>query len=109
MDFTYEASGGIQVFGCASYKLVWFRRYRYRIGSIVFDKHKALKGIYEKVAIKDVRFPNPYVDLYVDTFNGLWNENELVSYETATEIIEEYILIRNAQLEEAVRMCKYRT
>ena len=106
MNFTYEATGGIQIFGCSAYKLIHFRYYQYRIGSLLFSKQKARRGIYEKIAVKDVKFPNAYVNLYVDTFNGLWTEDELVSYENAVILVEQYIDRRNAWFEEAIRICK---
>jgi len=106
MNFTYEASGGIKLFGCSDYCLIHLRYYKYAIGSILFSKRKAINGVYEKIAIKDVRFPNSYVNLYVDTFNGLWNENELIPYLTAIELVEIYIDRRNAWAEEAVRICR---
>jgi len=106
MDFVYEATGGIKLFGCSSYSLGILRYFKYRIGSILFSKQKAMRGIYEKIAIKKVLFPTEYVNLYMDTFNGLWNEDEIVSYETAVSLVEHYVLIRNAQYEDAVRKCK---
>lgn len=106
MDFTYEATGGIQLFGCSSYTLTHLRYYKYREGSILFSKQKAIKGVYEKIAIKKVLFPTQYVNLYVDTFNGLWNEDELVSYQTAVSLVQNYIERRNAEYEESVRRCK---
>ena len=106
MDFTYVASGGISIIGCSNYELDYYRYYKYSIGSIVFNKHKALKGIYEKVVIKKVKFPTGYVNLYIDTFNAHWNEDELVSYNTATALIKNYIDTRNANIENLVRTCK---
>ena len=106
MDFTYEASGGVEVFGCSGYELIYFRYYKYRVGSILFSKDKANIGIYEKIAIKDVRFPTPFVNLYVDTFNGLWNEDELIPYETAQPLVKQYIEKRNADAENATKLCR---
>lgn len=106
MDFTYQASGGIEIFGCSGYSLRYLRRYRYREGSILFSKQKAMKGVYEKIAIKNVRFPNEFVNLYVDTLNGFWNEDEIIPYETAKILVEDYIIRRNEMIEQAVKMCK---
>ena len=106
MDFSYDTIGGFEIFGCSDYNLTHLRYYQYSIGSILFVKKKALKGVYEKIAIKEVRFPKDYVNLYVDTFNALWNENELVSYETAVDLINAYIQRRNSSIEELIKLCK---
>jgi hypothetical protein len=106
MDYTYQATGGIQMIGCSSYKLIHFRHYKYRIGSILFSKEKAMRGIYEKIAVKSVRFPNPYVNLYVDTFNALWNEDEIVSYETAVGLVKEYANLVHDKSLDAIKNCK---
>lgn len=106
MDFTYEASGGIRIFGCSFYNFEKTKIYLFTIGSILYSKPKAMIGVYEKVAVKDVRFPKDFVNLYVDTFNALWNEDELVSYQTATNLIAQYIERRNALAEENVSLCK---
>lgn len=120
MDFEYEGSGEIRVGGCSGYKLTFFLYYEFAIGSTVYSKPKARKGIYEKVTIKDVRFPSTYADssrfgmckfcslgpLYVDTFNAYWNEEELVSYSDATELIEAYLIQRGIWAEDAAHKCK---
>jgi hypothetical protein len=99
-DFKHEASSGIRMFGHALCKKTYIRYHQYQIGSILFAKHKAIRGVYEKIAIKRIKFPNRYVNLYVDTFNGLWNENELIPYESAVVLVDRYIERRNAWLEE---------
>ena len=106
MDYTYVATGGFSIFGCSDYTLYHNRRTAFSIGSILFSKQKALKGTYEKVCIKKILFPSKYINLYVDTFNALWNENELVSYNTAVALVKHFIDVRNAEIEENVRMCK---
>ena len=99
MDFTYQAVGGPKISGCANYKLKIFRYYLFGIGSIVFVKAKAMKGIFEKIAIKKVTFHGPYINLYFDTFNAAWNENELVSYDNALILVNAYIEQSRAEYE----------
>ncbi len=105
MDFTYVATGGVQVFNCADCKFSITRHYEFPIGSILFIKAKAMKGLYRRVVIKEVRFPSAYVNLYVDTLNALWNEDELVSHQTAIALIQQYTITRHAELEQIVKMC----
>lgn len=105
MDYTYEATGGIKIIGCAEYKLINFWYYKYAVGSILFSRKKALRGVYEKIAIKKVRFVDAYSPIYTDTYNGTWNENELIPYSIAVGLVEDYIILRNAQAEEAAELC----
>ena len=105
MDFTYVASGGVQIFGCADYSESYAWNYEFAVGSIVFSKPKALKGVYEKIAIKKVKWIDDYTAFYTDTFNAHWNQDELVSYDTAKALVKHYIDVRNAALENLVRNC----
>ena len=117
--FTYVASGIIQVGGCSAYEERVNICYEYAIGSLVFEKIKAMKGIYERHCIKDVRFDMQQVKalkrvanysavkpLYIDTFNAYWNEDELVSYEDAKALVEAYIIQRNAELQQMALNCQ---
>ena len=103
MDFTYEATGGIEVFGCPAYSMAITYHPIFQIGDILYSKKKAMHGVYEKIAVKKILFP---AYLYVDTFNALWNQRELVTYEVATALIEQYITIRNAQATRAAKLCR---
>ena len=103
MDFTYEATGGIEIFGCSTYNAEITYHPIFQIGDILYSKEKAMHGIYEEIAVKKILFPTY---LYVDTFNALWNQRELVTYEVATALIEQYILIRNAKATIAAKMCR---
>lgn len=103
MDYTYQAMGGIEVFGCAIYKTEIAYNPIFQIGDILYSKNKAILGTYEKISVKKILFP---MYLYVDTFNGLWNQKELVTYEVATSLIQQYFIIRNSQYTMAAKLCK---
>jgi hypothetical protein len=55
-----------------------------------------MRGLYERIAIKDVQVKNnQYTEgknavLYVDTFNAIWNEWDLITREEADILVEEY-------------------
>lgn len=110
---------GVQIGGSATYRLNYFIYYDFAIGSIVYSKKKAMRGIYERVCIKNVKFPDSVLEgmrrtatpeevhpIYVDTLNGLWNEDELVSYEDATILIEMSLIRDQALAEEMVFQCR---
>lgn len=98
MNFSYQSTGRIDVFGCSDYELRHYRNYRYAIGSITFSKDKARNGIYEKVIIKSVRFPNQWVNLYTDIFNGIWTEDELLPYSNAKTLVDSYLTRRDQMI-----------
>lgn len=118
MDFTYSASGSILTGGCSKYYFQLTLAHEFSIGDILYVKPKALKGVLEKVAIKDIRFPGSYdptrgrmvifdidIPLYVDTFNALYNEEELVSYVDAIALIQEYNIRQHNLREQAALNC----
>ena len=66
------------------------------VGSYAYSIKKAQQGYFEKIAIKYVNvlvehngLGNPPI-LYVDTFNTLWNESELCTYNTANNYVYNY-------------------
>jgi hypothetical protein len=79
----YEGTGGIRVGGCAGVQVEFFYQFKFGINSFAWIGYKAKKGILERVVIKDVRMPLPYVFLYTDTLNAYYNENELMTQEEA--------------------------
>ncbi len=103
-DFSYTASGSISLGGCASYKMAIYLYFQYQIGSFVFSKEKALKGVYETIVIKKVEFPN-YNILYTDTYNALWSENELVPYSQAKILVDNYFEWRDETLKQLALKC----
>lgn len=115
MDYTYISNGGIgQVGGCSTYTL--FRLYfvKYKVGSIVYSKPKALKGVIEKIVIKKIRlFPErenslqsvckicTFPPLYIDTLNAYHNEEDLVGPEDAVDLVDQYLARQRVLVEKA--------
>jgi hypothetical protein len=119
MDYTYTATGTLHVGNCAICTLYHVFTYAYAVGSIVYSKGKAKKGVFEKIFIKKVRPVSKYVifsknhvpetrfkALYVDSLNGYWNEDELVSFEVASALVDDYYLRAAALAEQLVLSCK---
>lgn len=63
--------------------------YKYAIGSHLWSRPHALKGVMEPLVIKDVKI-TIYNVLYIDTFNGYWNEDELCSEAIARDLAVKY-------------------
>lgn len=76
----------------------------WELGDIAYIKEKAQQGEMIKVCIKECMYPEciqlEYADyVFKDTFNGLWLTEELVSYEDARQLADEYLNARIAALE----------
>jgi hypothetical protein len=90
-------SGGITIRGCAATECLRRVVTQFNEGDVLFNVAKARRGILEKVVIKRVRRVTSSgsgaqrVALYEDTLNGLWNEYDLVVYEQAVELIQNYL------------------
>ena len=113
MDITYEASGGVETFGCALYKSVYLYITKFAPGSIVYLIKDATRGKLTKIFIKKIRFVDRnrfytkmvYPPIYVDLYNAYYNENELCGYSQAYEIATEYWVRYRAILEEKTKHC----
>ena len=95
---------GIKIGGCAKVCVKKRYVYKYAVGSTVYHCPKARKGVLEKVTVKDVRlvFVNGNdrvaVPLYQDTYNTLYNENELCTHAQALDLAKTYYETKAANL-----------
>lgn len=68
----------------------------YPVNSVVYLRYKAIKGILEKIAIKDtmlqfgLKTGGQIIPVYKDTLNFLYNEEELCTYQEALDLVAEY-------------------
>lgn len=102
MSYYYEnLFGGVRVVGCAGVSIQQNLIVRFLVGDRVYIKSKAHLGVIESVVIKRINgvFPKyegfntaiqPDVN-YVDTFNRVWLEDELVRQETAVDMARIYL------------------
>ena len=97
--FNYEASGRIRVAGCAGLGLYKNYSVLFLVGSRAYVKKKARLGIIEPVVLKRINrvYPNSATYRgskaeinYVDTFNRVWMEDELLSEENAVDLARIY-------------------
>ncbi len=114
-SFNYVGSGGVMVGGCANVTKAIYVIYKWGEGSVVFNVHKAARGVMEAVAIKEVRLINnkktfaKTVAMYIDTYNGLWNEYELVSEDDARAIASDFLATQLAEYRISTLKCSART
>lgn len=97
---TYESSGNINVAGCASADFKRNYLTRFSVGLKVYIKRQASVGRLEYVVIKKInkQFPNnkekyglyPII-MYVDTYNRIWAEEELVLQAEALILASNYL------------------
>ena len=86
--------------------------YKFAKGSILFSCKKAQKGVMEILAIKDVQLINnestynQWIALYVDSLNGLWNEDELCTETDAKQLALDYLIAQQEALTQALQQCQ---
>jgi hypothetical protein len=110
MTLYYTGSGGATTGGCAlTFRYVYIE-YKWGENSVLYIKHKAVKGILERIAIKRVmlnsgpKTGNQIVPIYQDTLNSLWNEDDLIIESEARDLALAYWEAREAQI--AAAQCK---
>lgn len=88
--------GGAKIGGCCNFRFIQQVYSKYYPRDILYNIHAARKGKLEKVVLKERLFldvKKTYGRLnviYKDTFNGLWNESDLIFYEEAYHLIDLY-------------------
>jgi hypothetical protein len=96
--YNETTSGGLKISGCFLVKIIRSLQTLYGPGDIVYNIHKARKGTLEKVvikeqkAIKNKKTMGKFLFMYTDTFNGLWNEWDLIRLPLAKSLAEDYLL-----------------
>lgn len=106
--FNYTGSGTINLIGCGLYRKKINVYYKWAEGSILFSKEKAQKGRLEEIYIKTVllnRSFNTIIPIYKDSYNSLWNEEDLVDANEAVLLIQEYIDIERGLVVEYINNC----
>lgn len=94
--FNETGSGGALMAGCAIITYVDVHQTLFAARDIVFNITKAKRGILEKIVIKKVKIINgtltsgQFEVMYIDTYNALWNEWDLVSHATALALATAY-------------------
>lgn len=112
MNHIHTSSGKISIGGCSAYIFYKLFYIKYKVGSIVYSRPKASKGIIEKIVIKKIRlFPEQenslntvykicnFPPLYIDTLNGYHNEEDLVGSEDAVKLVDQYLERQKQSLE----------
>ena len=112
--YFYNAIQGLELFGCANFEIINKYRHLFAIGSVVFNKDKALKqGKLESVAIKkvEIAYPNSTYSgtkvlfKYTDTYNSIWFEDELVWQAEAVDLATAYWEDLRIKTENALMNC----
>lgn len=95
------AIGGGEGGGCASVEVYKIYTTDFAIRDIVFRRDKAEnEGLLSKHVIKKIIINTQEDPLYVDTFNAVFLQEELVSHAEALDLVTQYELDQIAALEE---------
>ena len=91
----YTGSGFIHIYGDGDYNKLIPISYKWGEGSILYVKYRAEQGVIERIAIKKLLLNNVQdnyaVPIYKDTFNRLWNEDDLILEDEARQIAVTYL------------------
>ncbi len=101
MIFTYVASGGLNLRKCGTgvaYTAIPQCYHRFNPGDTAWLGYKAAKGTLEYVVVKKMRLITRFttngvgdcIVMYVDTFNALYNEWDLVTLDQANAMVSAY-------------------
>lgn len=111
--FTYDASGGLGLNKCGVgyiFYPYYVRRVAFSIRDQAWLRYKAEIGILESIIIKKIKLVDYTtrgtglsIILYIDTFNAIYNERDLIYYEEAVTLVEAYLYRR--RIEEALAEC----
>lgn len=108
--YAVAASGGVKVSGCPLVDELFLFVTPFGPGDTAYRVDKARFGILEKVVIRYIKAVSslhlgpPNAVLYQDTFNALWDEDDLVTYEAAVALADAY-LSKAAALIRAANKC----
>lgn len=97
MTFNEIGSGGAIISGCSLISFVDILYTTFAQGDVGYNVNKARVGVLEKVvikkqkAIRNLKTHGKLTVLYIDTFNALWNESDLVSLSNAKTIAVNYL------------------
>ncbi len=105
MDYEFTGSGIVKAYGCPEIIVDKHYKYKYAIGSTVFDLISARKGRLEAIVIEKVMFipvGGTYGVMYRDTLNARYNEADLVTHDEAIQIATTYLNRKLASVQAAI-------
>jgi hypothetical protein len=105
-NYCFQVKGSIGTTGCTSICKAKYILYKFLEGSVVYICEEAQKGILETITIKKVLLNGPrHKVIYVDTYNAIWEENELCDEAVAVAAAEDYLIRRLALIDAALNKC----
>lgn len=109
MAFNHDSSGSLRLRSCTTARLRKFITTRWKAGDTLWVRAKAVKGLLRTVSIKRVRIASTVktgsavLPLYIDSYNGLWNETDLIDRDTAVALATAYYERQLAEADAAMR------
>jgi len=112
MNFSYVGGGKVTFYGCFKYRQFFGQKHKYNVNDVVYYLPKAEKGKLEKIVIKKVHVVRTQETwgqlkfLYIDTYNSIYNERDLVWEGEALLIAKTYYQIQEAWAKLAINPCR---
>lgn len=112
MNFSFTGSGTIEFNSCTKYRYLKAYPYKWLPGQIVYYKPKAQIGKLEKIVVKKVQVvrtrstDGTVVFMYIDTFNSIYNEYDLISEIEALVLAKQYYQQQIIFAQDAINPCR---
>jgi len=110
---SFTGSGGADLGFCVNYWKINNYPHKWNVGDLLFIVPSAHKGILEKVTIKQVKLISKQLTngviyfLYIDTTNGIYQEDELTTEYNALIIAKRYFEKQLSFTISATKICPY--
>lgn len=107
----HTSGGGIKLGGCGAVRVADAIVIKFPIGGIFYNCKAARRGCIEAICVKSYKMTNSLktggllVVIYVDTLNGLWNEDELCTKTQAVAAAEAYYTKQLAAIAFSLSQC----
>jgi hypothetical protein len=110
--FEYTSGGGIGLGGCGGRRVTLYRHFRFGPGDTVYLCYRAIRGVLERVTIKRInivqneRTAGQIIPLYVDTYNSIYNEDDLCTEAQAIAKANYFYNKQLVEIDELLKNCR---
>lgn len=105
--YTYASTGGLSFSGCVDFEITQYIAANFKERDVAYEARLAKKGTLDRLVIKKIipvlNAYGRYQINYLDTFNAVYLEEELVDHETAIELATAYFELQQARAIEALQ------
>ena len=98
--------GGLATGGCAVIATELIEQTSISVGDTAYLRYKAVRGVLEKIVIKEMWIESNYITKYIDTLNAIYlntdSVTEVVNEATAKALVRSYHQNKISQIDEYI-------